>query len=242
MQLDGKNHSYLFSIFIRSKIKVCLKFIKKKLILGINFSITRPNTFFNFFFDYSVDSVENYNLSNNSDYHYLSLYLKLLNKLDINIVNKNHYLPFKNISKVSKFDESYFFIHIDNRWDLFDPSVIDSLKNKISSLALNNKIVLCSNIGGNYVFNKLKIKLNNISNIQIVHGPSIHDTISLIHSSHTCVSSHSGLVVHAGAAFKKKIIDLVPLNIFNELDRWIPFNITYKRYDINDFKDKIFEI
>jgi len=30
LQLDGKNHSYLSSIFIRSNIKACVKFIKKK--------------------------------------------------------------------------------------------------------------------------------------------------------------------------------------------------------------------
>jgi hypothetical protein len=41
--------------------------------------------------------------------------------------------------------------------------------------------------------------------------------------------------VHVGAAFKKKIIDIVPSKKFNELDRWIPFNSNYLRLDLNNF-------
>ena len=36
LQLDGKNHSYLTSIYIRSKKKATKKFIKNKKILGFN--------------------------------------------------------------------------------------------------------------------------------------------------------------------------------------------------------------
>jgi hypothetical protein len=41
--------------------------------------------------------------------------------------------------------------------------------------------------------------------------------------------------VHVAAAFKKKIIDIVPDNIFNELERWIPFGVNYSRYSLNNF-------
>ena len=40
--------------------------------------------------------------------------------------------------------------------------------------------------------------------------------------------------MHSAAAFNKKIIDIVSPQIFNELDRWIPFNVNYKRFDINN--------
>ena len=39
---------------------------------------------------------------------------------------------------------------------------------------------------------------------------------------------------------KKNIIDLVSPNINDELDRWIPFNINYKRFDINNFDNNEF--
>ena len=77
---------------------------------------------------------------------------------------------------------------------------------------------------------------NNL-NIEIIKDPSIDDLISLIYYSHTCISSHSGLVVHLSAALKKRIIDIVPRHIFDELDRWIPFDINYKRTNINDSFD-----
>ena len=32
-----------------------------------------------------------------------------------------------------------------------------------------------------------------------------------------------------------EIIDLVPETINNELDRWIPYNINYQRFNINNF-------
>ena len=55
----------------------------------------------------------------------------------------------------------------------------------------------------------------------------------MIYFSRACLSSHSGLIVHLAAAFKIKIYDLVHKSIFNELDRWAPYNIKYKRIDIN---------
>ena len=102
-------------------------------------------------------------------------------------------------------------------------------------LSKNNKIVITSNLGNNKIFNFLKTKLENNDNVQIVESPDLNKILSLIYYSNTCVSSHSGLIVHAAAAFKKNIIDLVSPSINNELDRWIPFNINYKRFDINNF-------
>ena len=235
LQLDGKNHSYISSVLLKAKTKVCIKFIKYKRFLNKSYSLSRPNFLINKFFDMNEISYENYHLKDNHKYHYLNLYLNLLKKLNIKIISKKHYLPFENAINPSKFNEDYHLFHIDKRWEFFAPITKNKLKEKILILAQNHKIVLTSDLGGNNIFNFLKVELNNIPNLQFIENPDLHKTLSLIFYCNTCVSSHSGLIVHAGAAFKKKIIDLVSPSINNELDRWIPFNINYKRFDVNNF-------
>ena len=235
LQLDGKNHSYLSSVFLNSKTKVCIKFIKNKKFLNISYSLGRPNFLINKFFHINEISYENYNLKNNHKYHYLNLYLNLLKKLNIKIISKEHYLPFKNPINPSKFKKDYYLFHVDKRWEMFDPITKNKLKKKILFMAKNYKIVFTSDLGGNNIFHFLKEELKNIPNLQFIENPDLHKILSLIFYSSTCISSHSGLIVHAGAAFKKNIIDIVSPSINNELDRWIPFNINYKRFDINNF-------
>ena len=235
LQLDGKNHSYISSIFFKASIKACIKYIKNKKLFNNYISVSRPNFLISKFFDVNEISYENYNLNDNHKYHYLSLYLKLLKKLNIKIYSKDHYLPLNNPVNESSFNESYFLFHIDQRWEMFDQTVQNKLYEKILYLSKKNKIVITSNVGNNKIFNFLKTKLENINNIKIIESPDLFKTLSLIYHSNTCVSSHSGLIVHAAAAFKKNIIDLVSPEINNELDRWIPFNINYKRFDINNF-------
>ena len=235
LQLDGKNHSYISSVLLKAKTKVCIKFIKYKRFLNKSYSLSRPNFLINKFFDMNEISYENYHLKDNQKYHYLKLYLNLLKKLNIKIFSKEHYLPFENPINPSKFNEDYYLFHIDKRWEFFAPITKNKLKDKILILAQNHKIVLTSDLDGNNIFNFLKVELKNITNLQFIENPDLHKTLSLIFYCNTCVSSHSGLIVHAGAAFKKKIIDLVSPSINNELDRWIPFNINYKRFDVNNF-------
>ena len=235
LQLDGKNHSYISSVLLKAKTKVCIKFIKYKRFLNKSYSLSRPNFLINKFFDMNEISYENYHLKDNHKYHYLNLYFNLLKKLNIKIISKEHYLPFENAVNPSKFNEDYYLFHIDKRWEFFAPIIKNKLKEKILILAQNHKIVLTSDLGGNNIFNFLKVELKNIPNLQFIENPDLHKTLSLIFYCNTCVSSHSGLIVHAGAAFKKKIIDLVSPSINNELDRWIPFKINYKRFDVNNF-------
>ena len=235
LQLDGKNHSYISSVLLKAKTKVCIKFIKYKRFLNKSYSLSRPNFLINKFFDMNEISYENYHLKDNQKYHYLKLYLNLLKKLNIKIFSKEHYLPFENPINPSKFNEDYYLFHIDKRWEFFAPITKNKLKDKILILAQNHKIVLTSDLDGNNIFNFLKVELKNITNLQFIENPDLHKTLSLIFYCNTCVSSHSGLIVHAGAAFQKKIIDLVSPSINNELDRWIPFNINYKRFDVNNF-------
>ena len=235
LQLDGKNHSYLSSIFIRSNKKACLRFIKKKIFFGFNIFTYRPNNFLKMFFDITVNSIEDYDIIDNKNYHYLSLYLKIFDNLKIKVSDKSHYLPFNKRIKISKFSQPYFFLHIDERWNIFNNDAHRDLKLTILKISKDNKIVISSNIGGNILFDKLASDFKSNLNIEIVNAPNLHDIVSLIYDSHTCVSSHSGLIVHVAASFKKKIIDIVSADIFNELDRWIPYNVDYKRFDIKNF-------
>ena len=240
LQLDGKNHSYLLSTLIRSTKKACINFIKYKKFFGLNFKINRPNFFIKSFFNLVEISYENYKHIDNKKFHYLGLYLSLLDKLNIKIESKNHYLPFNPKSKTIFLNKKYLLFHLDKRWELFPLIVRENLKKKLISLSNNSKIVITSNIGSNNFFNYIKKELINIKNIQFFDEPNLHNVISLVYFSETCVSSHSGLIVHSGAAFKKNIIDLVSPNINDELDRWIPFNINYKRFDINNFDNNEF--
>ena len=233
--MDGKNHSYIISSIIRSYNKLCVRFIKNKKLLGKFYEVKRPNFFINFFFNHNVISYEDYNHLDNKKFHYLNLYLKLLKKINIKIISKNHNLPFKNPSNITKFNRNYILLHLDSRWNEFSQNVISSLIKKIDNISSNNNLVISSNVGGNDVFKNVKHKFSNHDNIEIIEGPNLNDTLNLIYFSSTCISSHSGLIVHSAAAFNKKIIDIVSPQIFNELDRWIPFNVNYKRFDINNF-------
>ena len=234
-QLDGKNHSYLTSILINSDRKLCIRFLKNKKIFNINFKITRPNYFLNFFFNNSVLSIENYNLTNNKEFHYLNLYLTLLKNINIKIKNTNHYLPFDNPTKISFFKDEYILIHVDKRWESFHHNIILNLLNNLDYLSNNNNLIITSNIGSNKIFKFIEKKLINNQNIKFIDEPDLHYILSLVYFSKICVSSHSGLIIHSAAAFKKKIVDVVPPDIFNELDRWIPLHVEYQRFDINKF-------
>ena len=93
----------------------------------------------------------------------------------------------------------------------------------------------------NNFYNFIKKKLLNSSNIEFYDEPTLNSIISLVYFSETCISSHSGLIVHTAAAFNKKIIDIVHDEIFNELDRWVPFDTNYKRYNVQNFLDESFK-
>ena len=232
-QLDGKKDSYMSSIFIRSKKKVAIKYIKKKKIFFLNIFNVRPNFFISFFFTFFVKSNEDYLHVANKSFHYLTLYFALLAKLNIKIFSKKHYLPF-NPDK-PKYSTNYYNIHIDERWLNFNKIFYKKFEKKICILAKNNNLVITSNLGGNKYFDKLSHYYKNINNIYFKNNASIDELINIIYYSHTVISSHSGLTVHVAASFDKNIIDIVLPSDFNELDRWIPFTIKYKRFSINNF-------
>jgi len=233
LQLDGKKNSYLCSALINSNIKAGLIFIKYKKILNNLSSIKRPNFLMSKFFDYLEPCVEDYQILNNKDYHYLNLYLNILKKFNLTIYSKDHYLPFDDINNQNF--KNYLHIHIDERWEKFNDVLYVNFIDKINDILNKNKIVITSNINGNKFYFKIREKFKSNDNVLFKDNVSIKNLLNIIFYSQTVLSSHSGFIVHAAAAFKKKIIDLVPENINNELDRWVPYNINYKRFNNENF-------
>ena len=108
---------------------------------------------------------------------------------------------------------------------------------KINELSLNYNLIFTSNYEGNHYFDKLKFKFSDNKNIKFVDKSSINELLNIIYHCNTVISSHTGFVVHAGSAFNKKIIDVINCDIDKELDRWIPFDINYKRVFFNNLSD-----
>jgi hypothetical protein len=156
-----------------------------------------------------------------------------LKKINLTIYSKSHYLPY-NETNNQKF-RNYLHIHIDERWKKFDNIFYDNFVDKINNLSNTSKIIITSNFNGNEFYFNIMDKFKSYDNFLFKDKVSIKDLLNIIFYSQTVLSSHSGFIVHAAAAFQKNIIDLVPKNINSELDRWIPYNINYKRFNNENF-------
>ena len=232
IQLDGKKTSYLLALFTKSKKKYAIQYKKTKTIFKKKFFITRPNIFIKFFFTDFINCIEDYEIHNNKNYHYLSLYFKILKKLDRNILKKKHYFhEYKNIKKNKELNfKDYVVFHIDNRWKSFiNDQILSDLIEFIRKISKKKNIIITSG-PDNFMLDRL-LPLQNDST-KIIYNTKISEIVSLIKYSNTVISSHSGIIVHLAACFEKNIIDIVPNSIFNELDRWIPFDVNYNRYSI----------
>ena len=237
LQLDGKKSSYFCSTIVNSNIKAGLVFFKNKMILSSLSIVKRPNFLISKFFTYLEPCIEDYQISNNKDYHYLNLYLNILKRINLKIYSKNHYLPYNEINN-QKF-KNYLHIHIDEKWKKFDNNFYINFVDKINNLSNANKIIITSNPNGNKFYFNIMDKFKFNDNFLFKDKVSIEDLLNIVFYSQTVLSSHSGFIVHAAAAFQKNIIDLVPENINNELDRWVPYNISYKRFN-NENLSKLF--
>ena len=229
LQLDGKKSSYFCSTIVNSNIKAGLVFFKNKMILNNSSIVKRPNFLISKFFTYLEPCIEDYQISNNKDYHYLNLYLNILKRINLKIYSQNHYLPYNEINN-QKF-KNYLHIHIDERWKKFDNIFFVNFVDKINNLSNTNKIIITSNFNGNKFYFNIMDKFKSNDNFLFKDKVSIEGLLNIVFYSQTVLSSHSGFIVHAAAAFQKNIIDLVPENINNELDRWVPHNISYKRFN-----------
>ena len=233
LQLDGKKSSYFCSSIVNSNIKAGLVFIKNKNIFNSLIIVKRPNFLISKFFTYLEPCIEDYEVLNNKDYHYLNLYLNILKRVNLTIYSKNHYLPYSTTNN-QKF-KNYLHVHIDERWKKFDKIFYVNFVDKINNFSITNKIIITSNFNGNNFYFNIMNKFKSNNNFLFKDKVSINDLLNIIFYSQTVLSSHSGFIVHAAAAFQKNIIDLVPKNINSELDRWVPYNINYKRFNNENF-------
>ena len=233
LQLDGKKSSYFCSSIVNSNIKAGLVLIKNKKIFNSLIIVKRPNFLISKFFTYLEPCIEDYKVLNNKHYHYLNLYLNILKRVNLTIYSKNHYLPY-NETNNQKF-KNYLHVHIDERWKKFDKIFYVNFVDKINNFSITNKIIITSNFNGNNFYFNIMNKFKSNNNFLFKDKVSIKDLLNIIFYSQTVLSSHSGFIVHAAAAFQKDIIDLVPKNINSELDRWVPYNINYKRFNNENF-------
>ena len=234
-QLDGKKKSYFLCAILKAKYKSCILFIKQKSILSFNYILKRPSYFISLFYDYLIECDEKLDEKTNYKYHYLSLYLSMLKKYNLKIFTNEHYLPFNGTINHNFTD--YFHIHIDERWSKFDINFYNEFLDSLHAKNNSKKFYITSNINGNEFFNKIKISLNMRKNIRFNESASLNELINIIYNCHTSLSSHTGITVHVAASFKKNIIDIVSPKLNLHYDRWIPLNINYKRYNMNNFTD-----
>ena len=234
-QLDGKKKSYFLCAILKAKFKSCLLYIKTKNIISFNYRLKRPNYFISFFYDFLIECNEMLDQKTNYKYHYLNLYLSLLKNYNLKIVSNDHYLPFKGTIDNNFTD--YFHIHIDERWSKFDKNFYNQFLDNLLTNSHTKKYYITSNVNGNEFFNNIKNSLKMRSNIKFNEKASLNELINIIYNCHTSLSNHSGLTVHVAASFKKNIIDIVSPGLNLHYDRWIPLNINYKRYNINNFTD-----
>jgi ADP-heptose:LPS heptosyltransferase len=232
-QLDGKKKSYFLTAILKSKFKSCLHYIKQKRILSFDYTLKRPNFFISLFYDYLIECNEKLDEKTNQEYHYLTLYLKILKKYNLMIITNEHYLPFDGI--IDPNFTNYFHIHIDERWNKFDINFYNKFLNSLLTENNSKKYYITSNVNGNIFFKNIKNNLKKRPNIKFNENASIRELINIIYNCHTSLSNHTGLTVHVAASFKKNIIDIVSPELDLHYDRWIPFNINYKRYNINNF-------
>ena len=233
LQLDGKKWSYLIASIIKSKKKYAIKYLKEKKIGPFLFKSQRPFLIYNFFFKFIVSN-ENYNVKNNNDFHYLNLYYKILDKINIKYSDKKHFFPESEIPEIENLKKykDFILIHFDEKWLSYDANYYNQFKNILKKISINSKVLITSN-KDNIFLNEYKNKFHNIA---LLYDTKLDDLIYLSKNCSTLISMHAGLLIHLCACFDKKIIDIIDEKKFKEIDRWVPVNCNYNRIGLNNLE------
>lgn len=236
LQLDGNGWSFKTALLIKAKKKLSLRYIKNKKFLGLRFNIKRPNLLLKSFF-ITIDCIDNYNVKNNEHYRYLDLYHKVCELGGLSIDFQDHYFPLSdNYKRNIKIFDKYILIHFDEKWSRYDEKIFINFRDKIIKISENKKFIITSNKENLYLEH-----FDNINdNIKTVYDTNIKDMLFLTKNAYLIISSHSGFLIHLAACFKKQYIDILPINKFKEIDRWIPRNFNYKRYEFKHINDMRF--
>ena len=261
-QFDGKSNSYRISYFVNASIKSTICFTKFKKILGKTFKISRPSNFFlkTFFKNYLIRDENNNNDSKEIIGSYQKLYFDILKNLKFNIISKKNIFTLDKIHEKefntiyqNKIKKKYCLFHIDERWDTFDHDIYKNILTLIDKISQNNKLIITTGIK-NFIFlsslekkyktfnynneNFLNLDSDININIMILKNMPLNLLAYFIKNSEKNFSAHSGPIVHIGAAFGVKTIDIIKKNKNNELNRWIPIVSNYQRINFEDIKDE----
>lgn len=239
-QFDGSSWSFNVCFLLNSSNKYSLKYIKYKKFIFWRFAINRPNLFLNFFFK-TVECYEDYKLKNNFDYNYLNLYKKLVINSGIKLKETKHYFPSMNIKENinCKIYSNYILLHLDERWKWHKDEYLNIVIKNIQELSRLHKIIVTSDLNNTYL-DRFNSKNKSIT---VIPNTSVDDLIYLVKKCDTLISMHSGLLIHLALCFDKKIIDILSINKFREIDRWVPINKKYKRLRLENIKDQnIFDL
>lgn len=262
-QFDGRTLSYSISFFVRASVKSTICFIKHKKFFGIEYQVLRPGKFLlNLFFSNYIYCDEKYsNIHNNkSEVHYQTLYFEILKKLKFNIQSKKNL--FLLDSKFKDIYESFFFNHIndkfylfhfDEKWNRCKPIDYENTIKIIDKISTKTKLIITTGLKDfvfldtleqkfktyNYENNKFYLvnKKNENNSVLILKNLPLNLLAFFIGNSEKNISFHSGPIIHISPAFDKEILDIIPRNKNDELDRWIPVISNYKRINFEDLNN-----
>ena len=257
-QYDGKNSSYWLAFFGRSKIKSTVCFIKKKKILHYEFNVYRPRKIILSFFKNVEFCYEDYSIKS----HYQTLYIKLMENLNLKIYSKKN-LFYLDILYKKIFDDlhnniikkNYVLIHFDEKWDSFNSNDRENMLKIVNKISSKNKVVVTLGIKkfnfidtlrkkySYYIFKEDKfVTVNEINNnVVLLNYVPVNLLAYLVKNSIKNISSHSGVITHMSPAFDKEFIDIIKKSKNQEYDRWIPLISKYKRINFEEINEKYLE-
>ena len=258
-QHDGKNRSYLISCFVRSKIKSTICFVKYKKLLSFSYQVFRPKKFIlKLFFDNFLYCDENYT-SDDKRIHYQTLYFNILEKLNFHIYSKKNifvldsaFSDIYNSFFINNINNKYFLFHFDEKWDRCNKIDFENSLALIKKISEGNKIVITTGIKKfrfleilkkefttfNFKDNKFIVTNKNKKNIIcVIENLPLNLLAYFIKNSEKNISYHSGPIVHISPSFDREIIDIIPINKNDELDRWIPTVSKYRRINFEELNN-----
>ena len=160
------------------------------------------------------------------------------------MLDKNYEKIFRSFYD-DKIKGNYYLFHFDERWNQFDKKIYGKVIFIIEKVSKKNKIIITVGLENFFLLKILEEKYNiynfnndkfsqhklnkDSKNISLLKNLPLDLLAHFIRNSDKNFSAHSGPVIHIGAAFDRKTIDLIKKEKNDELDRWIPSVSNYQR-------------
>lgn len=247
--LDGRKFSYFCNMFINSKKKFGVAYIRKKKIFGVSITKNYPFSIYRYLF-FSKYEVFTSKSSLTHSENFCQKYINLFNELNIKkITPKSSYIFETNESSyqiyqkmISKLDyKNFLIVHLDEKWNDID-GIENFLVSFFENLQKNSncKIIITAYNNNFKYFKNLKLTfpyfdyinnphLNNLenyvnSNVIILDNLEIFVFENFLRNSVCNISCHAGFVAQVSGANNAVIIDII-----NDVDYiwyscWKPLN------------------